>query len=212
MKLYGKFTSLIYLSPLLGGYIADRWWGKRKAIIMGAILIAIGQFVMGIQSVAFMYTALGFIIMGNGLFKPNITSVVGELYQKNDPRRDGGFTLFYMGINWGFFMANLIAGTLGEKIGWHWGFWTAGVGMILGIIIFLWGKDKYIRGLGMAPPIKIQSVSYDSTLLRDASDWSTDSIYDALWTIFIFIFCQNIKKRLYLITYVYFFCFFLLLY
>ena len=159
MKLYGKFTSLIYLSPLLGGYIADRWWGKRKAIIMGAILIAIGQFVMGIHSVTFMYTALGLIIMGNGLFKPNISSIVGELYQQNDPRRDGGFTLFYMGINLGSFIANLIAGTLGEKIGWHWGFWTAGVGMILGLSIFLWGKDKYIRGLGMNPAVKIQSDS-----------------------------------------------------
>ncbi len=151
MKLYGKFTSLIYLSPLLGGYIADRWWGKRKAILAGALLIAAGQFVMGIQSVAFMYTALGLIIMGNGLFKPNIASIVGELYQKNDPRRDGGFTLFYMGINLGSFIANLIAGTLGEKIGWRWGFWSAGVGMIIGLIIFLWGKDRYIRGLGMTP-------------------------------------------------------------
>ena len=157
MKLYGKFTSLIYLSPLLGGYIADRWWGKRKAIIVGALLIAIGQFVMGIQSVAFMYTALGFIIMGNGLFKPNIASIVGELYEKNDPRRDGGFTLFYMGVNLGAFIANLIAGTLGEKIGWRWGFWTAGVGMILALIIFLWGKDKYIRGLGMSPQIRVHT-------------------------------------------------------
>ena len=157
MKLYGKFTSLIYLSPLLGGYIADRWWGKRKAIIAGAILIAAGQFVMGIQSVAFMYTALGLIIMGNGLFKPNIASMVGELYEKNDPRRDGGFTLFYMGINIGSFMANLIAGTLGEKIGWNWGFWTAGTGMILGLIIFIWGKDKYLRGLGMSPQLKKQT-------------------------------------------------------
>ena len=155
MKLYGKFTSLIYLSPLIGGYIADRWWGKRKAIIAGAILIAAGQFVMGIQSVAFMYTALGLIIMGNGLFKPNISSLVGELYQKNDPRRDGGFTIFYMGINLGSFLANLIAGTLGEKIGWSWGFWTAGVGMMFSLFIFIWGKDKYIRGLGMSPQIQI---------------------------------------------------------
>jgi len=157
MKLYGKFTSLIYLSPLLGGYIADRWWGKRKAIIAGALLIAIGQFCMGIKSVAFMYTALGFIIMGNGLFKPNIASIVGELYEKNDPRRDGGFTIFYMGINLGSFIANLIAGTLGEKIAWHWGFWTAGVGMVLALVIFLWGKDKYIKGIGMTPQIKIQT-------------------------------------------------------
>ena len=157
MKLYGKFTSLIYLSPLLGGYIADRWWGKRKAIIAGAVLIAAGQFVMGIQSVAFMYTALGLIIMGNGLFKPNIASMVGELYGKNDPRRDGGFTLFYMGINIGSFMANLIAGTLGEKTGWNWGFWTAGTGMILGLIIFIWGKDKYLRGLGLSPQCKKQT-------------------------------------------------------
>ncbi len=150
-NLYGTFTSLIYLSPLLGGYIADKWFGKRACIILGGILIALGQFVMASGGVSAVYTAMGLIILGNGFFKPNISSIVGELYEKNDPRRDSGFTLFYMGINLGAFMANLIAGTLGEKVGWVYGFSTAGVGMLVGLGIFLWGQNKYLQGKGKAP-------------------------------------------------------------
>ncbi|MDR0952708.1 MAG: peptide MFS transporter [Elusimicrobiota bacterium] len=150
-NLYGTFTSLIYLSPLLGGYIADRWMGKRASIILGGILIALGQFVMGMGGEGAVYFAMGFIIMGNGFFKPNISSIVGDLYEQNDIRRDAGFTLFYMGINLGSFLANLIAGTIGEKVGWKYGFWTAGIGMIIGLAVFLWGKDKFLDGKGKAP-------------------------------------------------------------
>ncbi len=150
-NLYGTFTSLIYLSPLIGGYVADKWFGKRASIILGGILIAIGQFVMGLGGIGAVYAAMGFIIMGNGFFKPNISSIVGDLYEKNDPRRDSGFTLFYMGINLGAFLANLIAGTIGETIGWFYGFATAGVGMIVGLCIFLWGQNKYLQGKGYSP-------------------------------------------------------------
>ncbi|ACC98473.1 Dipeptide/tripeptide permease [Elusimicrobium minutum Pei191] len=150
-SLYGTFTSLIYLSPLLGGYMADRWLGKRSSIIIGGILIAAGQFVMGTGGIGAVYVAMGLIILGNGFFKPNISSILGEIYEKNDVRRDGGFTIFYMGINLGSFLANLIAGTIGEKVGWVYGFWTAGFGMILGLIIFIWGKDKFLQGKGHAP-------------------------------------------------------------
>jgi len=114
-NLYGTFTSLVYLSPLLGGYLADRYMGKRAAIILGGILMAAGQFIMGGGSVGFVYTAMGLIIMGNGFLKPNITSLLGDLYEKNDVRRDIGFTYFYMGINLGAFLANLIAGTITPK-------------------------------------------------------------------------------------------------
>ncbi|WP_428897976.1 proton-dependent oligopeptide transporter [Parelusimicrobium proximum] len=149
---YGSFTGLIYLSPLIGGYIADKWWGQRKAIIAGAILIALGQFVMGYDaSLWCIYTAIILIVLGNGFFKPNISTMVGELYEKNDPRRDGGFTIFYMGINLGSLISNIVAGALAYKYGWRYGFWAAGVGMILGLIIFLWGKDKYLKGIGMGP-------------------------------------------------------------
>ena len=150
-NLYGTFTSLVYLSPLLGGYLADRYMGKRAAIILGGILMAAGQFVMGGGTVSFVYTAMGLIILGNGFFKPNISSLLGDLYEKNDVRRDVGFTYFYMGINLGAFLANLIAGTIGEKIGWIYGFSTAGVGMIIGLVIFIWGQNKYLDGKGHAP-------------------------------------------------------------
>ncbi|MDR1684371.1 MAG: peptide MFS transporter [Elusimicrobiota bacterium] len=149
--LYGTFTSLVYLSPLLGGYMADKWMGKNAAIIFGGLLMAIGQFIMGLGSVGIVYTAMGFIILGNGFFKPNISSLLGDLYQQNDPRRDSAFTIFYMGINLGAFMANLIAGTIGEKFGFMYGFWCAGVGILLGLVIFIWGKGKYLDGAGKAP-------------------------------------------------------------
>ena len=150
-NLYGTFTSLVYLSPLLGGYLADRYMGKRAAIILGGILMAAGQFVMGGGTTAFVYTAMGLIIMGNGFFKPNISSLLGDLYEKNDIRRDAGFTYFYMGINLGAFLANLTAGTIGERIGWVYGFSTAGIGMLIGLGIFIWGQNKFLDGKGHAP-------------------------------------------------------------
>lgn len=151
-NLYGSVTGLIYLSPLLGGYIADKFWGQRRAIIVGGILIALGQFSIAAQpTLMFLYTGLTLIVLGNGLFKPNISTIVGELYHKNDPRRDAGFTIFYMGINLGAFICNFVAGTLAEKVGWEWGFASAGVGMIFGLALFIWGKDKYLQGQGKKP-------------------------------------------------------------
>src|ERR1035437_5573567 len=141
--IYGFYTGLVYATPLIGGYIADRYLGQRKCILIGAILIALGQFVLSVPSLPFFYCALGLLILGNGFFKPNISSIVGQLYEKNDPRRDGGFTIFYMGINLGAFFAPLICGTLGEKVGYNYGFIAAGIGMIIGICIFLWGQKKY---------------------------------------------------------------------
>lgn len=151
-NIYGNVTSLIYLTPLIGGYIADRYWGQRRAIIVGGILIAAGQFIIAANAtLSFLYAGLVFLILGNGLFKPNISTIVGELYEHNDPRRDAGFTIFYMGINLGAFICNLIAGTLAEKVGYAWGFAAAGVGMIFGLALFLWGKDKYLQGQGKKP-------------------------------------------------------------
>ncbi len=149
--LYGTFTSLVYLSPLLGGYVADRWMGKNMAILFGGLLMAAGQFIMGLGSIGIVYTAMGFIIIGNGFFKPNISSLLGDLYENNDPRRDAGFTLFYVGINLGAFLANLIAGTIGEKYGFKYGFWCAGFGILTGLVIFLLGKNKLLQGQGKTP-------------------------------------------------------------
>lgn len=146
--LYGTYTGLVYFTPLIGGYLADRYFGQRSCIIVGGILMAIGEFVLMVPSITFFYAALIFIILGNGLFKPNISTIVGNLYEKGDPRRDGGFTIFYMGINLGALLSPLVCGTLGEKIGWHYGFGAAGVGMILGVLTLLWGQKKYLGNSG----------------------------------------------------------------
>ncbi|MDR1684251.1 MAG: oligopeptide:H+ symporter, partial [Elusimicrobiota bacterium] len=100
-NIYGSFTSLVYLSGLLGGYVADKYLGQKQSIIWGAVMIVVGQFLLGIESLAFMYTAMGFLIMGNGFFKISISTMVGSLYEKGDTRRDGGFTYFYMSVNLG---------------------------------------------------------------------------------------------------------------
>jgi POT family proton-dependent oligopeptide transporter len=137
-QIYGLYTAFVYLTPLFGGILADRWLGRRKTVVVGAVLMAIGHFLMAIENLFFI--ALLFLIMGNGAFKPNISTQVGDLYPPGDPRRDRAFTIFYMGINLGAFFSPLICGTLGQKLGWHYGFGAAGVGMVLGLILYLWGR------------------------------------------------------------------------
>ena len=150
-NVYGLYTGLVYLTPLIGGYIADRYLGQKICIIIGAILMMIGHFAMAIPDLPFFYSALGLLIIGSGFFKPNISTMVGQLYEKNDPRRDGGFTIFYMGINLGAFLSPLICGTLGEKVGFHYGFAAAGVGMLIGLLVFMWGQNKFIKHVGNTP-------------------------------------------------------------
>ena len=140
LAVYGTYTALVYLTPIVGGYLADRYLGYRKAILIGGLVMAMGHFAMAFP--ALLMPALGLIIIGNGFFKPNISTLLGSLYREHDPRRDGGFTIFYIGINLGAFLAPLIAGTLGEKIGWHWGFGSAGVGMLFAVIWFVRGQHK----------------------------------------------------------------------
>ena len=137
-QIYGLYTAFVYLTPFFGGMLADRVIGQRRTVVLGAILMAIGHFLMA--SERFFFVALMFLILGNGAFKPNISTQVGLLYPQGDPRRDGAFTIFYMGINLGAFFSPLVCGTLGQKVGWHWGFAAAGVGMIAGLIIYLIGQ------------------------------------------------------------------------
>ncbi len=154
--IYGSYTGLVYLTPLLGGYMADRYWGNRKSIVVGGFLMAIGQFMMfasglvykdiGLASII-MYSGLAFLIFGNGFFKPNISTMVGQLYPKGDSRIDSAFTIFYMGINLGAFLSPLVCGTLGDTGNpedFKWGFLAAGIGMTLSTFIFIWLKDHYI--------------------------------------------------------------------
>ncbi|MCB9519669.1 MAG: peptide MFS transporter [Myxococcales bacterium] len=137
-QVYGLYTGLVYLTPFFGGLIADRVLGQRKTVVLGGILMAIGHFLMAVENLFF--PALLFLILGNGAFKPNISTQVGSLYPEGDPRRDGAFTIFYMGINLGAFLSPLVCGTLGQKLGWHYGFAAAGVGMVVGLIIYLAGQ------------------------------------------------------------------------
>jgi proton-dependent oligopeptide transporter, POT family len=166
-RLYGTYTALVFLTPLIGGYIADRLIGTRASLLIGGSIIALGHFTMAFgpdpiargaaqPSFAAMlpfYAGLLFIIIGTGFFKPNVSTMVGQLYREGDSRRDAGFTIFYMGINLGAFLGPLVCAYLAEsaRFGWHWGFAAAGVGMVLGLVQFTLGKDKYLKGIGFAP-------------------------------------------------------------
>lgn len=139
--IYGLYTGLVYLTPLFGGILADRILGQRRAVILGAILMAMGHFCMAFESLFFL--GLGFLILGNGAFKPNTSTQVGALYAHDDNRRDRAYGIFYMGVNLGAFFSPLVCGTLGQKVGYHWGFAAAGFGMIVALIVYLSGK-KYL--------------------------------------------------------------------
>ncbi|MDR2169078.1 MAG: peptide MFS transporter [Planctomycetaceae bacterium] len=168
-KLYGWYTGLVYLSPLLGGWIADRFIGQRSCVILGALLMVLGEFFLaatefirigsGVKvmfstdpaALVVFYIGLGLMILGNGFFKPCISVMVGQLYEQGDRRRDVAFTIFYMGINIGAFFSPLIAGTVAEIYGFHFGFIIAGLGMICGLISFIVLGRKHLSGIGNAP-------------------------------------------------------------
>ena len=139
--IYGTYTACAYFTPIVGGVIADRYLGKRKAVIIGASIMALGHFMMAFETL--FYFALGAIALGNGLFLPSLPSQVGDLYKREDPRRGWAFNIYYVGINIGGFLAPLICGTLGELYGWHYGFGAAGIGMVAGLLIYLSGQ-KYL--------------------------------------------------------------------
>lgn len=155
-SIYGWFTGLVYLAPVLGGFVADRYIGKRKSVIIGAILMGLGYLTMAIPQISFFYVALGLVIFGNGFFKPNITPMVSELYDEKDKvGRLNGMTIFYMGINLGAIFSPLVCGTLGENYGWHWGFIAAGVGMVFALVIFI-AAQKRLGEVGLKKSTSIK--------------------------------------------------------
>jgi proton-dependent oligopeptide transporter, POT family len=157
---YGAYNALVYTMPLIGGYIADKFLGFRKTIVLGGILMAIGHLVLAIPSITTFYLGLGFLISGNGFFKPNISSFLGRFYTENDPRKDAGYSIFYMGINIGAFLGSAICGYLGQKINWHLGFGVAGGFMILGLVVFL-SFQRILGDKGYSPaPEKMQEKSF----------------------------------------------------
>ena len=162
-SIYAAYISMVYITPVVGGIIADKYLGAGKAVMLGAVLLVLGHAGMAIEGVPAtetivdgvanvvrdgdvlqtFYMSLALIIMGVGFLKPNISTIVGSLYERNDPRRDSGFTLFYMGINLGSFLSALVCGYLGETYGWNWGFGSAGIGMLLGLVVFAKGKHLF---------------------------------------------------------------------
>lgn len=151
---YGAYTALVYTTPVIGGYLADRLLGGRKAVVFGGALMALGHFAMSFD--VLFYLALALLICGNGFFKPNISAIVGRVYADDDRKRDRAFLIFYMGINLGG-MAAGVCGSLGETYGWHVGFGLAGAGMLIGLTVFLWGQ-RFIREAAEPPdPVKLRT-------------------------------------------------------
>jgi len=160
--IYGDYTGLVYLTPLLGGFLSDKYLGLQRAILIGAVTMALGQFclmwhawpsagggVAAASSLGMLYVGLVLLILGNGFFKPNITTIVGKLYVKGDVRREAGFSIFYMGINVGA-MSPLLVSYLGEKVSWHYGFMACGIGMLLGTVVFAFGR-RLLGARGLVP-------------------------------------------------------------
>ena len=158
---YGAYNSLVYITPVLGGIIADRWLGQRKAVVFGGVLLALGHLLMAVEgeggtddpAINVFWLALSFIVVGSGFLKANISVIVGQLYKLTDVRRDGAYTIFYMGVNVGAALGTILVGYLGETLGWAYGFGLAGIGMVVGLIIFIVGKPA-LKGNG-EPPVPL---------------------------------------------------------
>ena len=190
--IYGAYTAAAYFTPILGGVLADRWLGKRRAIIIGASIMAAGHFMMAFD--AFFYLALATIALGNGLFLPSLPSQVGDLYARTDARRALAFNVYYVGINIGGFLAPLICGTVGELYGWHYGFGLAGIGMVLGLVIYVAGQrylppetgstqppvpDGAPRALGRETVLVLVGIGLAVTVFRAAYEQVGNTV--ALW-------------------------------
>ena len=155
LELFAWYTSMVYLTPLLGGILADRYTGYRNAVVIGALIMALGHGSLALESITrnFFYVGLILLVIGNGLFKPNISSIVGQLYKDGDTLKDGAYTIFYMGINAGAFLGILLCGYLGEKVGWHYGFGLAGIFMFFGMLQFYYAQSIFGK-IGLKPNLK----------------------------------------------------------
>lgn len=148
--IYGLYIAVVYLLSLPGGWIADRILGQQRAVISGGILISVGYLMLAVPNVAVFFSGLAVVAIGTGLLKPNISTIVGQIYAPSDKRRDSGFSIFYMGINLGAFIAPLVCGPVGQRVNWHLGFALAGIGMAFGVLTFLRGR-KHLGGAGLHP-------------------------------------------------------------
>jgi proton-dependent oligopeptide transporter, POT family len=192
--IYGLYTFLVYLMGIPGGYLADRFLGHYRAVLLGGIIIACGHFSMAVPSVPMFFFGLGLIVLGTGLLKPNVSTMVGTLYTRDDPRRDAGFSMFYMGINLGAFIAPLICGWLGQKVNWHFGFAAAGVGMVLGLIQYVAGR-KYLTPVSEveAKPSLVAAAPVATREPFSRQDWLRISAAVIL-TLFAFMFWAGFEQ------------------
>ncbi|MBI9072913.1 MAG: peptide MFS transporter [Melioribacteraceae bacterium] len=170
LGLYGWYTMMVYFMGIPGGIIADKFLGQKKTVFLGGLFIAAGQLTLVLENMAAFYTGLALIVTGVGLLKPNISTMVGGLYKKGDPKRDAGFTIFYIGINIGAAIAPLLVGYIGEVYGWHTGFGLAGLGMLLGQVVYIWGQ-KFLKDVGnFVPAAKIEGTKTNKPLTKIEKD------------------------------------------
>jgi len=177
-NLYGTYTMLVYLTPVIGGYLADRVIGTRRSLVIGSIIISLGHFTLAFPGMNAFYLGLGLIILGTGFFKANVATMVGQIYPAGDARRDAGFTIFYVGVNTGAFLGPIVCGYLAQNptYGWHWGFAAAGVGMVLGLIGYLWGREKYLPGIG----VSAERSGLMSHAANEASEAGNSTVHGAI--------------------------------
>lgn len=155
LGLYGTYTMLVYFSPIIGGYLADKFLGYRYAVAIGALIMTVGHAAMALDTPWSLYLGIGFLVAGNGLFKPNITSIINGVYKNAQDKKDGAFTIFYMGVNAGAFVGILLCGYVGETSGWHYGFGLAGIFMFLGMLQF-WFAQGIFGSIGLSPSKAIE--------------------------------------------------------
>ncbi len=201
--IYGAYTSLVYITPVLGGWLADRYLGQRKAVLFGGILLAFGHGLMAVEghggphdpTINVFWLALSFIIVGSGFLKANISVIVGQLYRLTDVRRDGAYTIFYMGVNVGAALGTILVGYLGETVGWGYGFGMAGIGMVCGLVIFVIGKPA-LRGKGESPDpallggramgIRLETLLYGVGVAAVVAIWALIQFQDVIgWLLLI---------------------------
>lgn len=158
-RLYGWYNGLAYLTPVAGGWLADRFLGTNRSLVLGGTIISLGHFILALSLAWTFYAGLALIIVGTGFFKPNVYTMVGQLYGARDPRRDPGFTLYYMGINLGALFGPLVCAWLAAhpRFGWSYGFGAAGVGMLVGLIFYIWTRGDRLRGIGLGPAPRTRS-------------------------------------------------------
>ncbi|HJQ66782.1 MAG TPA: peptide MFS transporter [Gemmatimonadales bacterium] len=183
-SVYGNYVGAVWLTPIVGGLIADRFLGQYRSVLIGGSIIALGHFTLAFKSLSTFYAGLALIVIGTGLLKPNVSTIVGSLYASDDERRDSGFSIFYMGINLGAFIGPLIAGYLAQRVDWHLGFAVAGVGMVLGLVQYVVGKRHLEPGLArLAAQPKPSATSSGASGGFTAEEWKRIAV---IFVLFVF--------------------------